>query len=115
MSSATARATRLSSATLATQTRRSEIQTSRHRAGRIRRVLSDHAVFNLGPYVRRDAYNYYPSNNPLADRGPANLLQTSSITQARTLLNAGLHSDVSYGRGMHSAKAGVQYSQDVPR
>jgi hypothetical protein len=74
------------------------------------RVISDYAVFNFGPYVRRDSYNYYPSNNPLADRGPANL-QTSSISQARSLTNAGVHSDVSYNRGIHSVKVGVQYSQ----
>ena len=74
------------------------------------RVLNNFAVFNFGPYVRRDTYNYYPSNNFLADRGPANL-QTSSIGQARTLTNAGAHADVSYNKGIHSAKAGVVYSQ----
>ena len=74
------------------------------------RVLNDFAVFNLGPYVRRDAYNYYPSNDFLADRGPANL-QTSSIGQARTLTNAGAHADISYNKGIHSAKVGVMYSQ----
>jgi Carboxypeptidase regulatory-like domain/TonB-dependent Receptor Plug Domain len=74
------------------------------------RVLNDFAVFNLGPYVRRDAYNYYPSNNFLADRGPANL-QTSSIGQARTLTNAGAHADVSYNKGIHSIKVGAMYSQ----
>ena len=41
-------------------------------------------VFNLGAFVRRDDYNYYPSGNPLADLGPSNL-QTSSIAQYRTL------------------------------
>jgi hypothetical protein len=74
------------------------------------RVLDNFAVFNFGPYVRRDTYNYYPSNNFLADRGPANL-QTSSIGQARTLTNAGAHADVSYNKGIHSAKLGVMYSQ----
>jgi hypothetical protein len=74
------------------------------------RVLNNFAVFNLGPYVRRDAYNYYPSNDFLADRGPANL-QTSSIGQARTLTNAGAHADVSYNKGIHSVKVGVMYSQ----
>jgi hypothetical protein len=74
------------------------------------RVLSNVAVFNLGPYVRRDTYNYYPSNNFLADRGPANL-QTSSIGQARTLTNAGVHADVSYNKGINSVKVGVMYTQ----
>ena len=74
------------------------------------RVLNDFAVFNLGPYVRRDTYDYYPSNNFLADRGPSNL-QTSSISQARTLTNAGAHADISYNKGIHSIKVGVMYSQ----
>ena len=44
-----------------------------------------------------DDYNYYPSNNPLADLGPES--QTSSISQNRTLTNAGVHSDFSYAQG----------------
>ncbi len=39
-------------------------------------------------FVRRDAYNYYPSDDPFNDLGPANL-QRESIAQQRTLLNAG--------------------------
>ena len=74
------------------------------------RVLNDTMVLNFGPYVRRDAYNYYPSGNPLADRGPANL-QTSSISQFRTLTNAGAHADLSYAKGIHNAKAGAMYTQ----
>ena len=74
------------------------------------RVLNNSAVFNLGPYVRRDAYNYYPSGNALADRGPANL-QTSSISQARTLTNAGVHADVSITKGNQTMKFGAMYSQ----
>jgi hypothetical protein len=74
------------------------------------RVLDNNMVLNFGPYVRRDAYNYYPSDNPLADRGPANL-QTSSISQFRTLTNAGAHADLSYAKGIHNAKAGAMYTQ----
>jgi hypothetical protein len=47
------------------------------------RVLGANAVFNFGPYVRKDSYNYYPSGNPFADLGP---LQNESISQNRTLL-----------------------------
>jgi len=78
------------------------------------RVLGDHAVWNLGAFVRRDDYNYYPSGNPLADLGPSNL-QTSSITQNRTLTNAAVHSDLSYDKGIHTIKAGVQYGQTFLR
>src|SRR4051812_39182664 len=31
-------------------------------------VLSPSAVFTLGAFLRHDQYNYYPSNNPFADR-----------------------------------------------
>jgi hypothetical protein len=69
-------------------------------------VLNDSSVVNFGLFVRRDAYNYYPSNNPLADLGP---IQQESLRQARTLTNAGLHADYSYVHGAHNAKAGVSY------
>ena len=77
------------------------------------RVIGTDSVFNFGGYVRRDEYNYYPSGNPLADLGPPNL-QTSSISQYRTLTNAGMHSDISYAKGIHTIKAGAQLSADLP-
>ena len=78
------------------------------------RVVSTNAVFNLGVYLRKDAYNYYPSGNPLADRGPENL-QTSSIGQNRTLTNAGAHTDFTYDKGVNNIKAGAFYSQTFLR
>ena len=78
------------------------------------RVINDNAVLNVGAYVRRDDYHYYPSGNPLADLGPANL-QTSSIGQNRTLTNAGIHSDFSYDKGIHTFKAGAVYKQTFLR
>jgi hypothetical protein len=78
------------------------------------RVLSADSVLNLGGYVRKDFYNYYPSGNPLADLGPATL-QTSSISQSRTLNNAALHSDFDYSKGIHTFKAGVVYGQTFLR
>jgi hypothetical protein len=50
------------------------------------RVISANSVLNFGAWVGKDVYNYYPSGNPLADEGPENL-QTSSISQDRTLTN----------------------------
>jgi len=67
-----------------------------------------------GRFVRRDDYNYYPSGNPLADLGPTNL-QTSSITQNRTLMNTAAHSDFSYVKGIHNLKVGAQYGQTFLR
>jgi hypothetical protein len=70
------------------------------------RLISQSAVFTLGAYVRRDQYNYYPSNNPLADLGPIN---SETISQTRKLTNAGLRSDISYVKGIHNIKAGVTF------
>ncbi len=76
------------------------------------RVLGDTAVFNFGPYFRKDQYNYYPSGNPLADLGP---IQSQSITQTRSLLNTGVHSDVTVQRGVNTIKAGAVYEQTFLR
>jgi hypothetical protein len=76
------------------------------------RTIGAYSVFNLGGYVRRDAYDYYPSANPLADLGP---IQTQSIGQDRSLTNAGLHTDLSYVRGIHNIKLGAVYSQTFLR
>jgi hypothetical protein len=78
------------------------------------RIIGTNAVLNVGAFVRRDDYHYYPSGNPLADLGPSNL-QTSSIAQYRTLTNAGAHSDLSYAKGIHTFKAGVQYGHTFVR
>jgi Carboxypeptidase regulatory-like domain/TonB-dependent Receptor Plug Domain len=72
------------------------------------RLLGTTAVFTLGAYVRRDQYNYYPSDNPLADLGPIN---SETIAQDRNLTNTGIRSDISYVKGMHNVKAGVTYQQ----
>src|SRR6201996_1694221 len=78
------------------------------------RLIGRDSVFNFGGYVRRDAYNYFPSGNPLADLGPVNL-QTSSISQFRTLTNAGFHTDFSYVKGINNIKAGAVYGQTFLR
>ena len=78
------------------------------------RIINNNSVFNFGAYVRRDDYNYYPSGNPLADLGPPNL-QTSSIDQNRTLTNTGLHTDISYAKGVHTLKGGLQFSHTFLR
>jgi hypothetical protein len=70
------------------------------------RLLSSSAVLSVGAFVRRDQYNYYPSSNPFADLGPIN---SESISQDRNLTNAGLHSDISYVKGIHNIKAGLLY------
>jgi hypothetical protein len=74
------------------------------------RVLNPNAVFTLGAFVRRDAYNYYPSDNAFADLGPPDL-QSESIGQSRTLANTGIRSDLSYAKGIHNIKVGATYEQ----
>jgi hypothetical protein len=77
-------------------------------------IVNNYSVFNLGAFVRKDNYNYFPSGDPLADLGPSNL-QTSSISQIRSLLNTAVHSDFSYDRGIHNIKIGAQYGQTILR
>ena len=72
------------------------------------RLLSPNAVFTLGGFVRRDQYNYYPSGNPFSDLGP---IQQETVSQDRTLANAGVRSDISYVKGIHNLKAGATYQQ----
>ncbi|MFZ0758313.1 MAG: TonB-dependent receptor, partial [Candidatus Sulfotelmatobacter sp.] len=74
------------------------------------RLLSTDMVFTLGAFVRRDAYNYYPSGNPFADLG-APSLQRQSVGQSRSLTNTGLRASLSYVKGIHNVKGGVTYEQ----
>ena len=64
--------------------------------------------------MRKDLYNYFPSHNPLADLGPSNL-QTSSISQIRTLMNSAVHTDITYVKGRQNLKAGAQYGETFLR
>ena len=74
------------------------------------RLISSNTVLTVGAFVRRDAYNYYPSENPFADLGPPSL-QRETVAQNRTLTNAGLRSSISYVKGINNIKAGVTYEQ----
>ncbi|MGD0427482.1 MAG: TonB-dependent receptor [Candidatus Acidiferrales bacterium] len=73
-------------------------------------LINSNTVLTLGAFVRRDAYNYYPSDNPFADLGPFSL-QRETVTQDRTLTNAGIHSEISYVHGINTVKAGIVYEQ----
>jgi hypothetical protein len=78
------------------------------------RIIGTTSVFNFGPFIRKDSYQYFPSENPLADLGPPNL-QNQSIAQYRTLTNAGVHADLSYNKGKHNIKGGALYSNTFLR
>jgi Carboxypeptidase regulatory-like domain len=73
-------------------------------------TLNSNTVLNVTGYARRDAYNYYPSDDPFNDLGPANL-QREAIAQQRSLLNAGVIANLSYSKGINNWKAGVMYEQ----
>jgi Carboxypeptidase regulatory-like domain len=75
-------------------------------------TIGNDSVFNFGIYVRKDQYNYYPSNNPLADSGP---IQSQTIGQDRSLTNAGTRADISYVKGINNVKIGATYSQTFLR
>lgn len=90
---------------------RSKIQTF-NIAPTYSRTIGNNSVFNFGAYFRKDFYDYYPSNNPLADLGP---IQTQSISQNRTLFNTGVRSDYSYVKGINNIKMGAVYQQTFLR
>jgi len=76
------------------------------------RILNTDAVLNVGAFVRHDGYNYYPTANPLADLGP---IQSESVSQQRSLLNAGVHAELTIQRGINSIKAGTVYEHTFLR
>ena len=75
-------------------------------------ILNQNTVLNFGAYIRRDGYNYLPSNNPLADLGP---IQQETVQQYRTLTNTGVRSDLSWVKGIHNVKIGGLYQQTFLR
>lgn len=77
-------------------------------------VISNTAVLNFGLFARKDDYDYFPSHNPLTDLGPLNL-QTSSISQYRTLTNTGAHADYTYAKGIQNLLLGAEYEQTFLR
>jgi Carboxypeptidase regulatory-like domain/TonB-dependent Receptor Plug Domain len=76
------------------------------------RTIGTAAVLNIAPYIRRDSYNYFPSNNPFNDLGP---IQQETVQQYRTLTNTGLHADLSYVLGINNMKFGGMYQQTFLR
>jgi hypothetical protein len=73
------------------------------------RLINNSTVLTVGGFVRRDQYDYYPSNNPFADLQFG--LQSQTVGQDRLLTNGGLRSTISYVKGAHNVKAGAVYQQ----
>lgn len=66
------------------------------------RLISTTTLFTLGAFLRQDQFSYYASRDPFAD-----LPETAG--QKRRLTNAGIRSDISYVKGRHNLKAGLQF------
>ncbi len=75
------------------------------------RLLSANTVLNVGGFARQDQYNYYPSADPFADLTPD--LQLQTVGQNRRLTNLGGHANVSYVKGIHNIKMGINYSNTI--
>lgn len=74
------------------------------------RLISPTTLFTFGAFVRHDQYNYYPSADVFADgTGLVPGGASATVNQNRKLTNAGLRSDISYVKGIHSLKAGVVF------
>lgn len=73
-------------------------------------TFSTNAVLTVVGFVRRDDFHYYGSDNPFADLSP---IQEASVSQQRSLLNAGVRADLAYNKGIHSIKGGVTYMQTI--
>jgi len=66
-------------------------------------IFSATTVLSVNPYYRLDNVKYFASPNPFSD-------QTMTFSQSRRLNNVGLKADLSYVKGIHNAKFGVQLS-----
>jgi Carboxypeptidase regulatory-like domain len=71
------------------------------------RLINSETVLTVGAFVRRDEYNYYPSGNAFADQTPD--LQFETVSQYRTLTNAGIRGSVAYVKGKNNVKAGITF------
>ena len=66
-------------------------------------IFSPTTVLSVNPYYRLDNVKYFASPDPFSD-------QPITFNQSRRLNNVGLKTDLSYVKGKHNAKFGVQVS-----
>jgi|ERR1043166_4015316 hypothetical protein len=64
-------------------------------------IFSATTVLTINPYYRMDNFKYFASPDAFAD-------QPISFSQSRRLNNVGVKADLSYVKGRHTAKFGVQ-------
>jgi hypothetical protein len=63
-------------------------------------LFNQQTLLTANAYLRRDRVNYYPSADPFSDL-PA------TLQQSRQLTNTGFRADLSYVKGRHNLKTGV--------
>ena len=68
------------------------------------RTMDSQTLFTVNAYIRRDEVGYYPSRDPFDD-SPA------TLAQSRSLMNFGVHSDLSRVDGRHNWKIGFNAMQ----
>ena len=66
------------------------------------RVLSPSLLLTANSWVRQDRVNYFPSANLFSD-------QPATLSQSRRLTSTGMRGDLTYSRGRHSVKGGIQF------
>ena len=66
-------------------------------------IFGPTTVLSINPYYRLDSVQYFSSPNPFSD-------QPITFNQSRRLNNVGVKADLSYVKGKHNAKFGVQIS-----
>jgi len=67
-------------------------------------TFSAHTLLTINPYIRKDQFNYFPSDNIFNDA-------PTTQGQQRQLLNWGVKADVSTTKGHHTIKYGVDLKQ----
>jgi hypothetical protein len=75
-------------------------------------LLNASTLFTFAGFARQDQFNYYPSSDPFSDLTPGGL-QLQTVGQNRRLTNLGLRGNVSYSKGHHNLKAGVQFEDTI--
>lgn len=61
-------------------------------------------LLTVNPYIRKDTFHYYPSRDPFDDT-------PSTQSQDRNLMNYGVRSDLSFTKGRHTVKIGIDLKQ----
>lgn len=69
-------------------------------------IFGPTTVLTINPYYRLDTVKYFASPNPFAD-------QPITFGQSRRLNNFGVKTDLSYVKGRHNAKFGVQLAHTL--